>query len=51
MNTHSYDCVEFGHGDLLRSVDRRCYLLLVFLRQKRQDLRDDGVKPLCYFRL
>lgn len=49
--THSYDCVELGHGDLLRPVDGRRHLLLMLLREKRQNLRDDGVQPLRYFRL
>lgn len=43
--------VELRHGDLLRPVDGRGHLLLMFLRQERQYLRNNGIESFRYFRL
>lgn len=44
--THPDDGVELGHGDLLGALHGRRHLLLVLLRQERQDLRNDRVQTL-----
>lgn len=49
--TYPDDSVQLGHGHLFGSVDRRGDLLLMLLREKRQDLRDDGVQPFRDLRL
>jgi len=51
MRTHPDDGIQLGHGHLLGPVDRRGDLLLVLLREERQDLRDYGVQSLRYLRL
>lgn len=41
--TYPNNGVEFSHGDLLGALHRGGHLLLMLLRQERQDLRYDGV--------
>lgn len=43
--------VEFCHGNLFSSFNGRSNLLLVFLRQERQDLCNNGVQSLGDFSL
>lgn len=49
--THPDNGVQLGHGHLFGPVDRSGDLLLMLLREKWQNLGDDGVQPLRYLRL
>lgn len=51
MSTHPNNGIKFCHSDLFRALHRRRHLLLMLLRQERQDLRYDRVQPLRYLRL
>lgn len=51
MSTHPNNGIKFCHSDLFRSLHGGRHLLLMLLRQEREDLRYYRVQPFRYLRL